>query len=314
ELGPDDLPPGEVLVRISYSSVNYKDGLAALPEGRVVRRYPMVPGIDLAGTVLASSDPRFAPGARIVATGYDLGVSHFGGYAEYARLPAGWVVPLPEGLDLRSAMALGTAGFTAALAIHRMEENGLRPDRGPVLVTGASGGVGSLAVDMLAGRGYEVVAATGKPDAREYLLALGAARVLGREEIARAEGRPLEHGVWAGAVDTVGAATLPQVLRTTRPHGAVAAIGNASGAAFSTTVMPFILRGVSLLGIDSAYCDADLRRDVWRRLASDLKPRHLDAIAPSDAAHEVTLDGLGEALSRIVRAEVRGRIVVRVGG
>lgn len=310
DLSPPDLPAGEVLVRVAYSGVNYKDGLASIPEGRVVRRYPMVPGIDLSGTVVESSDARFAPGQAVLATGYDLGVSHFGGFAEYARVPADWVVPLPAGLSLRDAMALGTAGFTAALGIHRMEENGLAPGQGPVLVTGATGGVGSLAVDMLAARGYEVVAATGKADAHDYLRGLGAARVIGRAEVTVVEGRPLEHAQWAGAVDAVGGATLPYILRTLQPHGSVASIGNTGGAAFQTTVMPFILRGANLLGIDSAYCSMDVRLRVWQRLAGDLRPRHLQTIAGPDL--EVSLDGLEGALARILQGAVRGRAVVRV--
>ncbi|MBE3590632.1 MAG: oxidoreductase [Firmicutes bacterium] len=308
-LAEDRLPPGEVTVRVAYTSVNYKDGLATLPDGKVVRAYPMVPGIDLAGTVVASADPRFRPGQAVLATGYDLGVSHFGGYAELARLPADWLLPLPEGLTLREAMALGTAGFTAALAIARMQENGLTPGTGPVLVTGATGGVGSLAVNILAKLGYEVAASTGKAGEHEYLRRLGAAAVLDRAETT-GPGRPLEKARWAGAVDTVGAATLPYVLRTTRPWGTVALLGNAGGAAFETTVFPFILRGVSLLGIDSAYCPMERRRELWRRLAGEWKPPALDLIA----SEEVDLDGLPDALGRILRGGLRGRVVVRLGG
>lgn len=306
-LTPDRLPPGEVTVRVTYSSVNYKDGLATLPDGKAVRAYPMVPGIDLAGTVVESSDPRFRAGDAVLATGYDLGVSHFGGYAEFARVPADWLLPLPAGLTLREAMALGTAGFTAALAIQRMQENGLTPGAGPVLVTGATGGVGSLAVNMLAKLGYEVVASTGKTAEHEYLRRLGASAVLDRAETS-GPGRPLEKARWAGAVDTVGGDTLAYILRTTKPWGTVALMGNVGGAPFSSTVFPFILRGVSLLGVDSAYCPMERRRAIWQRLAGEWKPPALDAIA----SDEVDLDGLPEALGRILRGQMRGRTVVRL--
>ncbi|MFS8639825.1 MAG: oxidoreductase [Symbiobacteriaceae bacterium] len=308
ELTLDELPQGDVTIRVAYSSVNYKDGLASLPEGRVVRAYPMVPGIDLSGTVVASSDPRFREGDRVLVTGYDLGVTHYGGYAEYARVPADWVVPLPEGLDLRQAMILGTAGFTAALALHRLEENGLAPGRGPVLVTGASGGVGSIAVSILARRGYEVVASTGKEEAHEFLRRLGARQIVHRDEVAVAEGKPLEKQRWAAAIDSVGGVTLAHVLRTTRYGGAVASVGLTGGNQLHTTVYPFILRGVSLLGIDSAYCPMPLRMRIWQRLATDLRPVHLDELM----SREIALDELPGALEDILAGRVRGRIVVRL--
>ncbi|HEY8488637.1 MAG TPA: acryloyl-CoA reductase [Thermaerobacter sp.] len=307
-LGAGDLPPGEVTLRVAYSGVNYKDGLASRPDGRVVRSYPMVPGIDLAGKVVESADPRFRPGDPVLVTGFELGVSHYGGYAEYARVPAQWIVPLPRGLDLREAMILGTAGFTAALALHRLEEHGLAPGQGPVLVTGATGGVGSVAVAILARRGYEVVASTGKAGAVEYLKRLGASRVIPRSEVAVQGGKPLEKQLWAAAIDAVGGDTLAHVLRTTRYGGAVAAVGLTGGSQLNTTVFPFILRGVSLLGIDSVYCPMPLRMRIWQRLAGDLRPPALDALV----CREVGLDELPEAFADVLAGRVRGRILVRV--
>jgi acrylyl-CoA reductase (NADPH) len=309
ELAVDDLPAGEVLVRVGWSSVNYKDGLAATFDGRVARISPLVPGIDLAGEVVASDDPAFAVGQPILANGYDLGVARHGGYAEYARVPSGWLVPMPAGLDARSAMAIGTAGFTAAMAVEALEVHGVRPGAGPILVTGASGGVGRLAVAILARRGHEVWAATGKADEVDRLIALGASGILTRDEVTAESGRPLESARWAGAVDAVGGPTMPYILRTLRPGGAVASIGNAGGASFSTTVLPFILRGVALLGMDSAWLAIDDRRALWRRLATDLRP----AVLGEDLT-EVTLEGLEPALDAVVRGEARGRWVVRVGG
>ncbi len=307
-LAPADLPPGEVTVRVQWSSVNYKDGLAAREDGRVARSYPLVPGIDLAGVVVASEDPAFPVGAAILANGYDIGTARHGGYAELARLPAGWVVPLPDGLTARDAMAIGTAGFTAAMSVAALEERGLRPGDGPVLVTGASGGLGSAAVAILASRGHEAWAATGKPDEHGRLRDLGAAGFLARDEVT-APGRPLESARWAGAVDTVGAATLPYVLRTLRIGAAVASSGNASGAELSTTVFPFILRGVALLGMDSANMVITARRALWKRLATDLLPRGL-----GDGITEVDLDTVEPALDAIVAGQARGRWVVRVSG
>ncbi|WP_207669906.1 acryloyl-CoA reductase [Thermaerobacter sp. FW80] len=303
-----DLPPGEVTIRVAYSGVNYKDGLASRPDGRVVRSYPMVPGIDLAGKVVESADPRFRPGDPVLVTGYELGVSHYGGYAQYARVPAGWVVPLPRGLDLREAMILGTAGFTAALALHRLEDHGLAPGQGPVLVTGASGGVGSIAVALLARRGYEVVASTGKAEAVDYLRRLGASRVIPRDEVAVTGGKPLEKQQWAAAIDAVGGDTLAHVLRTTRYGGAVAAVGLTGGSHLHTTVFPFILRGVSLLGIDSVYCPMPLRMRIWQRLAGDLRPEALEAMV----YREVGLTELPQAFDDVLAGRVRGRILVRI--
>ncbi len=309
EFAAADLPDGEVDVRVAWSSVNYKDGLATIPNGKVARISPLVPGIDLAGTVIASRSSEVAVGAEVIAHGYELGVSRHGGFAEYARVPAGWVVPLPDGLTLREAMAVGTAGFTAALSVARLEANGLDPADGPVLVTGASGGVGRTALAILVERGYEAWAATGKPAAHAELLALGAAGILPREEVTADSPRPLESERWAAAVDSVGAATLPYILRTLRWGGAVAASGNTSGAPLSTTVFPFILRGVSLLGIDSAQVPIADRRRLWDRIAGDLRPRDLGA-----ALSEVDLDGLEAALDGILGGQARGRWIVRIGG
>jgi len=303
-----DLPPGEVEVRVAWSSVNYKDGLAARPDGKVARISPLIPGIDLAGEVVASADPAIGVGASVLVHGYELGVSRHGGYSEYQRVPADWVVPLEPGFSARDAMAIGTAGFTAAMSVVALEDRGLEPSSGPVLVTGASGGVGGTAVAILADRGYEVWAATGKPEEIQRLRGLGAVGILGRDEVTGA-GRPLESERWAGAVDAVGAATLPYVLRTLRIGASVASSGNAGGAELATTVFPFILRGVSLLGMDSVHVPIARRRDLWDRLATDLRPRDLGV-----HCREVTLDTLDEALDAILAGEARGRWIVRVGG
>ena len=308
EFAAADLPAGEIEIRVAWSSVNYKDGLATTADGKVARISPLIPGIDLAGEVVASADASIAVGSSVVAHGYDLGVARHGGYAEYQRVPAGWVVPLRNGLTMHDAMAIGTAGFTAAMSVVALEERGLQPGDGPVLVTGASGGVGGTALAILADRGHEVWAATGKPHEAERLTALGAAGILTRDEVT-APGKPLESERWAGAVDAVGAATLPYVLRTLRTGAAVAASGNASGPKLDTTVFPFILRGVALLGMDSAQLAIDRRRAIWDRLATDLRPRSL-----GEHVTEVTLDTLDGALDAILAGEARGRWVVRVGG
>jgi acrylyl-CoA reductase (NADPH) len=309
DLTAADLPDGEVEVRVTWSSVNFKDGLATRFDGKVARISPLIPGIDLAGEVVASSDPAFAVGDSVLANGYDLGVARHGGYAEYERLPAAWTVPLPAGLAGRDAMAIGTAGFTAAMGIAALEARGLGPDSGPVLVTGAAGGVGRMALAILAPRGYEVWAATGKSEEAERLTALGAAGVLAREEVTAESSRPLESARWAGAIDSVGGPTLPYILRTLAPGAAVAACGNAGGAAFATTVLPFILRGCALLGMDSVTVPIDERRALWARLGDDLRPRDL-----GEDATEVTLDTLDVALDGVVEGRARGRWVVRVGG
>jgi acrylyl-CoA reductase (NADPH) len=310
-LAVDDLGEGDVLIRVAWSSVNYKDALATIPKGQVARISPLVPGIDLAGTVVAAGGSgSLREGAEVLVHGHDLGVAHHGGYAEYARVPAAWVVPLPEGLTARQAMLIGTAGFTAALSIHALEEQGLEPGAGAVLVTGATGGVGSTAVAILAARGYEVVAASGKPAERAYLERLGAADVIGRDEVSAPAERPLEKQRWAAAVDSVGGASLSYVLRTLRYGGAVAACGNAGGMKLEATVLPFILRAVSLLGIDSVGTPMALRREIWTRLADELRPPFLE----EHIAREVTLDEVEPTLDALLRGESRGRTVVRVGG
>ena len=302
-----DLPPGEVEIRVAWSSVNYKDGLATRADGKVARISPLIPGIDLAGEVIASTDPAIEVGTAVLAHGYELGVSRHGGFAEYERVPAGWVVPLAPGLSPRDAMSIGTAGFTAAMSVVALEERGLDPTDGPVLVTGASGGVGGTALAILADRGYEVWAATGKADEAARLLTMGAAGILSRDEVTAA-GKPLESERWAGAIDAVGGATLPYVLRTLRRGAAVAASGNAGGAKLETTVLPFILRGVALLGMDSVNLPIERRRAMWDRLATDLRPRDVGRWHT-----EVTLATLDVALDGILAGEARGRWIVRIG-
>ena len=304
-----DLPPGDVEVRVTWSSVNYKDALATTADGKVARISPLIPGIDLAGEVIASADAALPVGAAVLAHGYDLGVARHGGYGAFTRLPADYVVPLPDGLPTRAAMAIGTAGFTAAMSVDALERHGLHPGDGPVLVTGASGGVGSVALAILAARGHEVWAATGKPDQEGRLRGLGAAGFVPREECTAGSSRPLESARWAGAVDTVGAPTLPYVLRTLRPGAAVASSGNAGGAALDTTVLPFILRGVALLGMDSANMPIDRPRALWGRIATDLRPTVLDH---GGGVSEVGLEELGGALDAIRAGAARGRWVVRV--
>ncbi|WP_332670175.1 oxidoreductase [Aromatoleum sp.] len=307
-LDPGRLDDGEVLIRVHYSSINYKDALAATGAGKIIRRFPCVGGIDMSGEVVDSSDGRFRPGDKVIATSFDIGVAHHGGYAEYARVPAGWVVPLPAGLDLFEAMALGTAGFTAALGVVRMEDNGLTPANGPVVVTGATGGVGGLAIDMLARLGYHVVALTGKEAESDYLKMLGAGEVRLRSTIDFDKVRPLEAGEWAGAVDNVGGQILHWVLATTKQAGTVASIGNAASFNISTTVFPFILRGVSLLGIDSGYMGFPTRQRVWDRLAADLKPKHLAAVTRT-----IAFDELPGAFDAFIKGEIKGRTVVKIG-
>jgi putative YhdH/YhfP family quinone oxidoreductase len=306
EFSAKDLPPGEVDVRVAWSSVNYKDGLATRFDGKVARISPLIPGIDLAGEIIASRDPALPEGTMVVAHGYELGVARHGGFSEYQRVPAGWVVPL-HGMTPREAMTIGTAGFTAAMSVAALEERGLDPADGPVLVTGASGGVGGTAVAILAERGYEVWAATGKPEEAGRLRSLGAVGILEREEVT-APGRPLDSERWAAAVDSVGGATLPYVLRTLATGGAVAASGNAGGPKLETTVFPFILRGVSLIGIDSVPVPIERRRRLWDRLATDLRPRELGRDVT-----ELTLDTLEEGLDGIIAGAARGRWIVRVG-
>jgi acrylyl-CoA reductase (NADPH) len=303
----DDLTAGEVVIRVRYSTINYKDALAATGAGKILRKYPLVGGIDLAGTVESSTDPAFQPGQEVLVTGAGLSETYDGGYAEFARVKSEAVIPLPAGLDLFQAMALGTAGFTAGLAVHRMEQNGQSPEQGEIVVTGATGGVGSLAIDMLAGRGYRVVAYTGKKDASDYLQQLGAARVLLRDEVQLGT-KPLEEGRWAGAVDNVGGDVLAWLTRTINPWGNIASVGMAASFELKTTVFPFILRGVNLLGINSVITPRAVRLEVWKRLATDLKPRHLDRIAN----RTITLDELPNAFDAYLNASVVGRTVVKI--
>lgn len=309
DMAEADLDPGEVTIRVAYSSVNYKDALAATGAGKIIRRFPCVGGVDLAGRVIESGDPRFAPGEEVIATGYDIGVAHHGGYAEVARIPAAWTIKLPAGLGLDEAMALGTAGFAAALGVMRMEENGLRPENGPVIVTGATGGVGSLAIDMLAARGYRVVALTAKESERDYLLGLGAGEVMPRRSLDLAKIRPLDRALWAGAVDNLGGDVLAWIASTMKEGGAIASIGLAASMGLNTTVAPFILRGVSLLGVNSAGTVEPRRGQVWQRLAGDLRPRHLAAMTRT-----VDFARLPEIFDDFIRGRSRGRVVVRISG
>jgi acrylyl-CoA reductase (NADPH) len=305
-MSADDLPADGVLVEIHWSSVNYKDGLAASPTGKVARISPIVPGVDLAG-VLVDDAGALSAGTPVLAHGYDLGVSRHGGFAQYARVPAEWLVPIPDGLSAREAMIVGTAGFTAAMSVIALEEHAVTPDRGPVLVTGATGGVGSTAVGMLARLGYEVIASTGKPQSSDFLTTLGASSVIDRAELAEESKRPLESMVWAGAVDCVGGVTLANVLKKIQYGGSVAASGLTGGNGLPATVLPFILRGVNLLGIDSVMTPIERRRTVWQRIASDLRPGDLDRIG-----HDISLDELDGVLTAILNGEAQGRWVVDV--
>ena len=306
ELTPSNLPSGEVLIEVAYSGVNYKDGLASTPDGRIVRSYPFVPGIDLSGIVVESSDPRFKAGDEVLTTSYELGVSHYGGFSEYARVKADWVVPLPTGLSLRDAMALGTAGFTAALAVHQLERMGLSIQQGPVLVTGATGGVGSIAISILKKVGYTVAVSTGKESEHSYLRQLGADEILPRSETSAESSRPLEKERWAGAIDAVGGSTLAYLLRSTKYGGSIASIGNTGGLNVATTVFPFILRGVNLLGIESVHCPMELRRQLWQQLANEYKPalEHITQLR--------TFEELPDVLAAILRGEIRGRTIISI--
>lgn len=306
-LTKEELPAGDVLIKVHYSSVNYKDGLATHPKGNIVKEYPHVPGIDLAGVVEESDHPDWKEGDQVIVTSYELGVSHFGGFSEYARVKSEWIVPLPEGLSLKEAMIYGTAGFTAALSIHQLEQAGLSPDKGPVLVTGATGGVGSMAIAMLAKKGYEVAASTGKESEHGYLKELGATTILSRDEVAPEGFKPIGKQKWAGAVDPVGGTTLAAILSNTMYGGAVAVSGLTGGPKVPATVFPFILRGVNLLGIDSVYCPMEKRKEIWKKAAQDYKPtEHLESIH-----NEVKIEDLPEVLSSILSGNVRGRTIVK---
>ena len=303
----EELDAGNVVIKVAYSSVNFKDALAATGTGKIIRRFPCIGGIDLSGTVVESGDARFRKGDAVIATSYDIGVAHDGGYAEYARIPAAWVVPMPKGLDLFEAMALGTAGFTAALAVERMEHDGLKPANGPVIVTGATGGVGSIAIDILAGAGYHVVALTGKENESPYLQSLGAKEVMLRSQLDPGKIKPLDKATWAGAVDNLGGDVMAWLASTMQIGGTLASIGLAASHKLDTTVMPFILRGVSLLGIDSVNAPMPLREKVWKRLGSDLKPRQLKSIVTT-----VDFTGLPGVFKKILDKEMRGRAVVKI--
>jgi putative YhdH/YhfP family quinone oxidoreductase len=305
ECALEELDPGEVVVRVAYSDINYKDALAATGKGRILLRPACIGGIDFSGTVISSGDGRFAKGDAVLATGFDIGVKHHGGYAEYARVPADWLVKIPQGMTLWEAMAFGTAGFTAGLAIVRMEANGLKPANGPVVVSGATGGVGSIAINALAGLGYQVTALTGKANEAEYLKRIGAAEVKLRSDLDLSKIKPLDRAIWAGAVDNLGGEVLAWMASTMKVGGAIASIGLAASHSLNTTVMPFILRGVSLLGVDSVNCPMPLRQEVWRRLATDLRPRMLKEMARTIAFGE-----LPAAFGAFVAGQARGRVVV----
>ena len=308
DLSPQALPPGDVLVDIHYSSLNYKDALAVTGKGAIIRgSYPFVPGIDLAGTVRHSDAPAYQPGDAVIATGWGIGENHWGGYATAMRLQSDWLVPLPDGMSPRSAMALGTAGFTAMLSVMALEEHGITPGSGEIVVTGATGGVGSLSIALLKNKGYEVVASTGKSDATDYLKDLGASRVIERKELGEGPQKPLDRGLWAGAVDSVGGKTLAALLSQMKRHGAVAACGLAGGASLHTTVFPFILRGVNLLGIDSNTCPPDRRVAAWKRLQADVPEAVL-----ANISHVIPLTHVPAASETLLAGKVKGRTIVDV--
>jgi acrylyl-CoA reductase (NADPH) len=307
DMQEDQLDPGEVTIAVAYSGVNYKDALAATGTGRIIRRFPCIGGVDLAGTVVKSTDAAFMPGDQVLATSYDIGVAHHGGYAGMARVPAQWVLKLPPGLNLRDAMALGTAGFTAGLAVVRMEHDGLAPANGPVVVSGATGGVGSIAVEILAKAGYEVHALTGKEHEAEYLKQLGAGAVMLRSSLDLAKIKPLDKALWAGAIDNLGGDVLAWMASTMKIDGTLASIGLAASMDLKTTVAPFILRGVSLLGIDSVNCPMPRRTEVWRRLGADLKPEKVIG-----QAREIAFEELPSVFEDFLQARIKGRVIVRI--
>ncbi|QMU57727.1 MAG: acryloyl-CoA reductase [Boseongicola sp.] len=307
QIGEDRLPKGDVTVAVEYSTVNYKDGLCVGPGGGLVRNYPHVPGIDFAGTVEVSDDARYAAGDKVVLTGWRVGEAYWGGYAEKARVNADWLVPLPDGLTTRAAMAVGTAGFTAMLAVMALEDHGMKPDQGEVLVTGAAGGVGSVATAILANLGYEVAAVTGRPETGDYLSGLGASRIVAREELNETVKRPLEAEAWAGCVDAVGGAMLARVLGQMKYGSSVAAVGLAGGAGLPATVIPFLLRGVNLLGIDSVMQPYDNRVRAWERVAQNLPMDKLEGMV-----QPATLGDLPRLGAEILKGQVKGRVVVDV--
>lgn len=302
-----NLPEGEVLIRVAYSSLNYKDGLSASGNRGVTKRYPHIPGVDAAGIVHESSVTQFSPGDEVVVHGFELGANHWGGFSEYIRVPAAWIVRKPEGLSLRETMMYGTAGFTSGLAVHRLLHNGLAPDQGQVLVTGATGGVGCIAVALLARLGFTVVASTGKTAAKDFLVGIGASEVIDRNATKDLTGKPLLNGRWAGAVDTVGGDILDSTLRYTKLFGSVATCGNVISGDLHTSVYPFILRGVALLGINSAFTPMPLRLDVWEKLGRDWKLSNLEQMTK-----EISLEDLEAYFDVILKGGVRGRILVRI--
>jgi putative YhdH/YhfP family quinone oxidoreductase len=304
----DDLPPGELLIKVRYSSLNYKDALSASGNKGVTRKYPHTPGVDAAGVVAESSSSEFSPGDEVLVTGYDLGMNTSGGYEEYIRVPANWVVKLPENLTLRESMVYGTAGFTAALSCFKLINNGVTPGKGPVLVTGATGGVGSIALSIMVKLGYEVVAVNGIVDETEYLLELGAKEVISIEDADDKSGRPLLRPRWAGAIDTIAGNLLSTAIKTTQYGGSVTCCGNVGSAEFSSSIYPFILNGVSLLGIDSVNCPVDVRMQVWRKIASEWKVDHLDKIT----TELESLESLNERMGLILEGKNRGRAIVKI--
>jgi NADPH2:quinone reductase len=306
EVALSELSSGEVVIQTAYSSVNYKDALAATGAGKIIRNFPRIGGIDATGTVISSADARFKAGDEVICTSYEFGVGHDGGFSQVCRVPADWVVPLPRGLTLFEAAALGVAGYTAGLAVELLELNGMAPQNGKILVNGATGGVATLAIDMLAGRGYPVVAMTGKDAEHAFLQKLGAKEVLARQGLDPGS-RPLEKTLWAAAFDSVGGDQLAWLTRTMQQGGLIASFGNAGGIELKTTVLPFILRGVRLIGVDSGFTPMPLRRKVWQRLAADLKPRHI-----SDIAHIISLDDLPAYFDRMLKGQIKGRAVVKL--
>ncbi|GCL73822.1 quinone oxidoreductase [Paenibacillus naphthalenovorans] len=307
EMTIEDLPSGELLIQVVYSSVNYKDALACIANGNVVKTYPFIPGIDLAGIVKSSTDGRFQEGDEVLITGYELGVSHYGGFSEYARVSSQWAVKLPEGLSMKEAMIFGTAGFTAALSVQELQDGGVNADQGPILVTGATGGVGSMAVAMLAKLGYEVVASTGKAEQKEHVMKLGAARVISRDELVPEKVRALDKQLWAGAVDCVGGKSLSYILSSTRYGGTVAISGLTGGAELATTVFPFILRGIRLIGIDSVMASMEKRVRIWNRLTSELKPAMLNSMYT-----EIALEQIPGVVQSILKGQAQGRTLVKI--
>jgi len=303
----DELPEGDILVRVSYSSLNYKDALSASGNRGVTKQYPHTPGIDAAGVIEESSSDSFHPGDEVIITSYDLGMNTPGGFGQYIRVPAGWVLKLPEHLTLKESMVYGTAGFTAALSVYKMEQHGVTPDQGEILVTGATGGVGSLAVTILAKAGYHVVAASGKPEEKQFLIDLGAKEVIHRDAVRDATGRPLLKGRWAGVIDTVGGDILATAIKSTKYGGVITCCGNVASADLPTSVLPFILRGVSLIGIDSGNCPMDIRLSLWNRLAGEWKIEALDRLT-----NEISLEELDQNIELILKGKLKGRTVVNL--